>query len=125
MQVWEACCSMDLKFFRRAIEELLTRSQGNVNANALYDIYIEFVKEFVKAIDKRFKDVQRWDIEVLDEAVDAISDKLGKSAKVYEIWDEIWDAKIEKRVVKVEIIKAFLNIIDLAERKYGGKETNK
>jgi len=123
--VWKACCSMDLKFFRRAIEELLTRSQGNVNANALYDIYIEFVKEFVKAIDKRFKDVQRWDIEVLDEAVDAISDKLGKSAKVYEIWDEIWDAKIEKRVVKVEIIKAFLNIIDLAERKYGGKETNK
>lgn len=123
--MWEACCSMDLKFFRRAIEELLTRSQGNVNANALYDIYIEFVKEFVKAIDKRFKDVQRWDIEVLDEAVDAISDKLGKSAKVYEIWDEIWDAKIEKRVVKVEIIKAFLNIIDLAERKYGGKETNK
>jgi hypothetical protein len=116
---------MDLKFFRRAIEELLTRSQGNVNANALYDIYIEFVKEFVKAIDKRFKDVQRWDIEVLDEAVDAISDKLGKSAKVYEIWDEIWDAKIEKRVVKVEIIKAFLNIIDLAERKYGGKEANK
>lgn len=123
--MWKACCSMDLKFFRRAIEELLTRSQGNVNANALYDIYIEFVKEFVKAIDKRFKDVQRWDIEVLDEAVDAISDKLGKSAKVYEIWDEIWDAKIEKRVVKVEIIKAFLNIIDLAERKYGGKETNK
>jgi|UniRef100_A0A7J2U139 hypothetical protein len=116
---------MNLKFIRKAIEELLMKNLNRVNVDVIYDVYVEFVKEFASGIDKRFKNVEKWDIEMLDEAVDAISDSLGGSAKVYEVWDEIWDAKIERRDVETNVIKSILDIIDLAEKKYGRKTIDK
>jgi hypothetical protein len=116
---------MNLKFIRKAIEELLMKNLNRVNVDVIYDVYVEFVKEFASDIDKRFKNVEKWDIEMLDEAVDAISDSLGGSAKVYEVWDEIWDAKIERRDVETNVIKSILDIIDLAEKKYGRKTIDK
>jgi|GEM_PF-1565331 len=116
---------MNFKSIRKTVEELLMKNSSTVHVDILYDTYIEFIKEFVRCVDRRFKNVKKWDIETLDVAVDVVSDNLGGSAKVYEIWDEIWDAKIDKRDVRLDIVKIFLDIIDMAERKYGEEPVNK
>ncbi|MEM0026397.1 MAG: hypothetical protein QXT53_00490 [Ignisphaera sp.] len=108
---------MGLEEIRQSLEMLSNRD--DVDADALYNLYVEFIKEVSTKIDSRFKDVEKWDIETLDEAVELICDYLNGSSKVLDVWDSIWDAKIDKRKISKNVVMDFLYIVKLAERMYG------
>ena len=107
---------MCLAAIKKSIEELLSNNTGEIDVEKVYSLSVEFIKEFTKIVDKRFEDAEWWRIEVLDDAVDVISDKLGGIAAIYEVWDAIWDAKIERKKVSVETLRKLLSIVELAER---------
>jgi hypothetical protein len=107
---------MCLAAIKKSIEEILSSNPSEIDAEKAYSLSVEFIKEFAKIVDKRFEDAEWWHIEVLDDAVDIISDKLGSIAAIYEVWDAIWDAKIERKKVSVETLRKLLRIIELAER---------
>lgn len=89
----------------------------------VYETFIEFIKVVAPVIDNRFKRIYKWTIEILDDAVDSLCDYLHGSSAVIVLWDDIWDAKIEKRSISSEKIKLFLKIIDEVERKTINKST--
>lgn len=108
---------MGLEDIRKSLEMLSNRDY--VDANTLYDLYVEFVKEVLAKIDDKFKNVERWDIETLDEAVELLCDYLNGSSKVLDVWDSIWDAKIDRRGISKDVVMDFLHIVKLAEKIYG------
>lgn len=108
---------MGLEEIRQNLETLSNRD--DVDAETLYNLYVEFIKEVSTRVDNRFKEIEKWDIETLDEAVELVCDYLNGSSKVLDVWDSIWDAKIDKRKVDKSVIMDFLYIVKLAERMYG------
>ncbi|MDK6029509.1 hypothetical protein QPL79_09045 [Ignisphaera sp. 4213-co] len=108
---------MNLKEIRKSIESLIDKD--SVDVDVVYDLYVEFVKEMSKNISHKYKDVDAWNIEMLDEAVDLICDYLNGSSKVIEVWDAIWDAKIDKRKISGDVVLKFLDVVKMAEKLYG------
>ncbi|MEL9939759.1 MAG: hypothetical protein QW632_00530 [Ignisphaera sp.] len=108
---------MGLEEIRQSLEMLSNRDY--VDADTLYNLYVEFIKEVSAKVDNRFKEIEKWDIETLDEAVELVCDYLNGSSKVLDVWDSIWDAKIDKRKVDKNVVMDFLYIVKLAERMYG------
>ncbi len=87
------------------------------SVDEVYETFVEFIKVVAPIIDNRFKRIDRWNIEILDDAVDSLCDHLHGSSAVIALWDEIWDARIEKRGISMEKIKLFYRIIDEVERR--------
>ncbi|MCS7110776.1 MAG: hypothetical protein N3D82_05395 [Ignisphaera sp.] len=65
------------------------------SASEVYETFVEFVKMAAPTIDSKFKRIDKWSIEVLDNAVDSLCDYLNGNSAVLVLWDDIWDAKVE------------------------------
>uniref|UniRef100_A0A7C5UU58 Uncharacterized protein n=1 Tax=Ignisphaera aggregans TaxID=334771 RepID=A0A7C5UU58_9CREN len=61
------------------------------DVNEVYETFVEFIKIIAPMIDDKFKRVDRWNIETLDEIVDRLCDYLYGSSIAIDLWDEIWD----------------------------------
>lgn len=86
-------------------------------ADEIYEMFVEFVKTIAPIVDSRFRKVDRWNIELLDEAIDSICDYLNGNSIVIVLWDEIWDARVEGRSIGMDKIRMFFELINRVEKK--------
>lgn len=115
--------SMSLDAIKRRVRGWINENSRR-NANEVYEVFVEFIKAVAPIIDSRFKRINKWNIEMFDEAIDSLCNYLNGSSAVIALWDEIWDAKIEKRDVGIEEIVVLSKLIDEVERKTVDKRNN-
>jgi hypothetical protein len=114
---------MDLDTIKRKVYRWINEDVER-DVDEVYETFVEFIKVIAPMIDDRFKRIDRWNIEILDEVVDRLCDYLYGSSIAIDLWDEIWDAKIDRKTISKEKIKAFSKIIDEVERRAVNKHIN-
>ncbi len=98
------------------IRELVNENKS-VNPDIAIEIFRELLRIVMPIIDKEYKNRDIVNIEDMDNAIDKLCDFLDSKYIVLDIWDTIWDMKIDRRNIDVETLKKIEKLISLIEKK--------
>ncbi len=98
------------------IRELVNENKS-VNPDIAIEIFRELLRIVMPIIDKEYKNRDIVNIEDMDNAIDKLCDFLDSKYIVLDIWDTIWDMKIDRKNIDVETLKKIEKLISLIEKK--------
>ena len=108
-----------IDYLKKRIEKL--EAEERIPADEVLSIAEELFITAIERIDPKLHEhaMKRgvWTIEMLDSAVDKISDALGNSAMVLDLWDELWEALIDRKELNRETLQKLKLILHRIDRR--------
>jgi len=98
------------------IKELINENKS-IDPDTAIEIIRELLKTIMPIIDKEYRNRDIVNIEDMDNAIDKLCDFLGGKYIVLDVWDTIWDTKIDKKNIDIETLRKIEKLISLVEKR--------
>jgi len=107
---------MSLKNIEMRVKELIDENRS-IDPDTAIEIIRELLKIVMPIIDKEYRNRDIVSIEDMDDAIDKLCDFLGGKYIVLDIWDTIWDTKIDRKNIDIETLRKIEKLITLVEKR--------
>ncbi len=114
---------MSLKGIEIRIRELVNENRA-IDPDIAIEIMRELLKIVMPMINKGYRNRDIVSIEDMDNAMDELCDFLGGRYIVLDIWDAIWDAKIDRKSIDIEILKKMEKLVNLIGKELRNRINN-